>query len=194
LWIFSLFYGEGVLWEWPDGYITIGFGSGTFSVMSQYFPSKYWSMEVNKKETENAREVCQSLNTEMAKLLRLSFAGDTRIRKRWSLDRVCWHWLPAYTSRDEPWTTGGAIFRRTKDLKLPFWIPMTLIAVPTLWSFWRARKGSKRGRCRKCLYDLTGNVSGICPECGTPIPEKVRLEVDSDKAKRGGPRFSEPGG
>lgn len=26
-------------------------------------------------------------------------------------------------------------------------------------------------RCRKCAYDLTGNVSGICPECSTPIPK-----------------------
>ncbi len=25
------------------------------------------------------------------------------------------------------------------------------------------------GRCRSCGYDLTGNVSGVCPECGTPI-------------------------
>ena len=24
-------------------------------------------------------------------------------------------------------------------------------------------------RCANCGYDLTGNVSGICPECGTPI-------------------------
>ena len=23
------------------------------------------------------------------------------------------------------------------------------------------------GHCRKCGYDLTGNVSGVCPECGT---------------------------
>jgi predicted nucleic-acid-binding Zn-ribbon protein len=22
--------------------------------------------------------------------------------------------------------------------------------------------------CAKCRYDLTGNVSGVCPECGTP--------------------------
>jgi len=25
------------------------------------------------------------------------------------------------------------------------------------------------GHCKKCGYDLTGNVSGVCPECGTPI-------------------------
>jgi hypothetical protein len=24
------------------------------------------------------------------------------------------------------------------------------------------------GRCRSCGYDLTGNRSGTCPECGTP--------------------------
>lgn len=24
--------------------------------------------------------------------------------------------------------------------------------------------------CTLCGYDLTGNVSGICPECGTPVP------------------------
>ena len=29
------------------------------------------------------------------------------------------------------------------------------------------------GRCHRCGYDLTGNASGICPECGTPI---VRFE------------------
>ncbi len=23
--------------------------------------------------------------------------------------------------------------------------------------------------CRHCRYDLTGNESGVCPECGTPI-------------------------
>jgi hypothetical protein len=28
------------------------------------------------------------------------------------------------------------------------------------------------GCCRECGYDLTGNVSGICPECGTPIEKK----------------------
>ncbi|MDB5293012.1 MAG: hypothetical protein JWL69_4253 [Phycisphaerales bacterium] len=27
------------------------------------------------------------------------------------------------------------------------------------------------GRCLKCNYDLIHNVSGVCPECGTPIHE-----------------------
>ena len=24
----------------------------------------------------------------------------------------------------------------------------------------------RQGRCKACGYDLTGNVSGVCPECG----------------------------
>lgn len=31
---------------------------------------------------------------------------------------------------------------------------------------WRSRS---QGRCSKCRYDLTGNVSGVCPECGTAV-------------------------
>ena len=31
--------------------------------------------------------------------------------------------------------------------------------------------------CQSCTYNLTGNVSGICPECGTPIPEEQRERV-----------------
>ncbi len=27
------------------------------------------------------------------------------------------------------------------------------------------------GQCRCCNYNLTGNTSGVCPECGTPVQE-----------------------
>ena len=31
------------------------------------------------------------------------------------------------------------------------------------------RKASRPGLCVKCGYDLTGNKSGVCPECGKAI-------------------------
>jgi len=34
---------------------------------------------------------------------------------------------------------------------------------------WR-RVTRKPGACRGCGYDLTGNASGMCPECGRPLP------------------------
>lgn len=33
-------------------------------------------------------------------------------------------------------------------------------------------------RCGRCDYDLTGNVSGVCPECGWQIPGKVAAIAD----------------
>lgn len=30
-------------------------------------------------------------------------------------------------------------------------------------------KRRKRGKCPACAYDLTCNVSGVCPECGTAV-------------------------
>lgn len=35
-----------------------------------------------------------------------------------------------------------------------------------------------RAHCGQCEYDLTGNISGICPECGWVIPTG-QLDVDS---------------
>jgi len=35
--------------------------------------------------------------------------------------------------------------------------------------FWR-----EPGRCRRCGYDLTGNVSGVCPECGVEVARNAR--------------------
>ena len=37
--------------------------------------------------------------------------------------------------------------------------------------WWRGRLGQRRvldNLCPHCGYDLTGNVSGVCPECGDP--------------------------
>ncbi len=36
-----------------------------------------------------------------------------------------------------------------------------------LHAHWQARRRRKRGLCLTCGYNLTGNTSGVCPECGT---------------------------
>lgn len=35
--------------------------------------------------------------------------------------------------------------------------------------WWAGRRRPVKGYCSSCGYDLTGNVSGTCPECGTPV-------------------------
>ena len=60
----------------------------------------------------------------------------------------------------------------TLHFLLPFWMPSAFFAT-VLWSCYRPlyhlRRRRKMGLCVLCEYDLTGNVSGVCPECGTKI-------------------------
>jgi hypothetical protein len=37
-------------------------------------------------------------------------------------------------------------------------------------------------RCANCDYDLTGNISGACPECGQPTPAEARRRRNADLA------------
>ena len=47
---------------------------------------------------------------------------------------------------------------------LPAWVPIRA------YSRWQAAKAlARRHLCRRCGYNLTGNMSGVCPECGTNI-------------------------
>jgi len=40
--------------------------------------------------------------------------------------------------------------------------------------YWYRRRGARRrnGLCVECGYNLTGNISGACPECGAAVTEK----------------------
>ena len=42
------------------------------------------------------------------------------------------------------------------------------------------KPGRRANRCKRCGYNLTGNVSGACPECGTPTPAEVRRRHDAE--------------
>lgn len=51
---------------------------------------------------------------------------------------------------------------------IPVWMPFLVFMVHPMrmaWWFYRRRR---KGRCM-CGYDLTGNASGVCPECGSLV-------------------------
>ena len=55
----------------------------------------------------------------------------------------------------------------------PFWIPMLVLAAYPTFAFFRGPlrryRRRRRGLCPKCGYNLEGNVSGVCSECGTTL-------------------------
>ena len=90
--------------------------------------------------------------------------GVWLVAPAWSLVAV-WD-----VSTDRPWLTLAAV-----DGSYAACFAATLLLRR------RTRRRSLRsrrlvaGRCTECGYDLTGNVSGTCPECGDPTAPKARL-------------------
>ena len=78
-----------------------------------------------------------------------------------------------------------------KHLTVPLWVPFILFSVCPTMAFvrgpYRRYRRRKKRLCLKCGYDLTGNVSGVCPECGEPrsnrVSEAERRCIDPDHAK-----------
>lgn len=85
----------------------------------------------------------------------------------------------------EPWIrrsvvrSNGVWFARTWPdmehdpvLRTRFILPLWLVIAFCLLGAALLRHVARRSRpgfCPECMYDLTGNVSGICPECGTAV-------------------------
>ncbi|GMU84288.1 MAG: hypothetical protein AMXMBFR47_41580 [Planctomycetota bacterium] len=72
------------------------------------------------------------------------------------------------------WSTPAYNSVGLETIYLPFWMPLLAIGGPTFWLWLRRRGTSGSGACEACGYDLTGNLSGQCPECGTLVAGFVR--------------------
>jgi hypothetical protein len=56
----------------------------------------------------------------------------------------------------------------------PLWYMVLLFGIPymaIIW--WPPRRPPPPGHCAACGYDLTGNLSGRCPECGATAADSA---------------------
>jgi hypothetical protein len=62
---------------------------------------------------------------------------------------------------------------RSDGVSFPFWFPCVLFLVYPMIAFirgpYRRHRRRKKGHCLQCGYNLEGNVSGVCPECGERV-------------------------
>jgi hypothetical protein len=84
-----------------------------------------------------------------------------------SFDGLSTTWVPAAVYQKYP---TGMI-----QVEFPLWPPVLLISIIVSWELflrktWRSWRFPNS--CERCLYNLTGNTSDICPECGTPIDKE----------------------
>lgn len=65
-----------------------------------------------------------------------------------------------------PWFDSIVTLDGWNMIIIPLWLPLACMALLTVVLFIRNRARRIEGLCRKCNYNLTGNESGVCPECG----------------------------
>jgi hypothetical protein len=99
---------------------------------------------------------------------------------------------PAFASVDDSgtarfWNPDRARFNaampynlHVTDVQLRWELPiLTFAALPIAWlaiaCWWHViqKRRATNNACSACSYDLTGNTSGTCPECGTAVAGKV---------------------
>lgn len=82
---------------------------------------------------------------------------------------VCWYSVASFPSYANAITKNGSLTAYvclSMNLGLYVSTILLMIAAPIV-GWWR--KPSKPGRCIQCGYDLCGNTSGRCPECGLEV-------------------------
>lgn len=75
--------------------------------------------------------------------------------------------------------TGGMTSNGTwTERVIVFPLPSLLIVILPTLAVWWCQPTFLQGKCTRCNYDLKGNVSSVCPECGRKIePETGQMEV-----------------
>ena len=103
-------------------------------------------------------------------------------RTRRIINSTSWRDLLGFTwphvlQREDFVEFSGPCYRQT-DISLPLWMLLPVIELPSLY-LWRNNRRVAPGHCAACGYNLIGNVSGICPECGNAVPQaETKLKTD----------------
>lgn len=80
----------------------------------------------------------------------------------------------------------GNISAGYRSVVVPWWVPFLLSGyLPAIWAIirsrqWRQDTRRRQHQCLVCGYNLVGNASGVCPECGTTIPSD-RVQALSER-------------
>lgn len=134
-----------------------------------------WSAQSRKTLLGRCRPLSLEVGLDDGALL-IGWGNDDRTLEE--LLRPSSNWQRGYTSYRRTW---GDSLRYVKSalpslcatrssvaVRLPLWTIITPTTLLALYLWWIKRRRFGAGQCGRCGYDMTGNISGVCPECGVP--------------------------
>jgi hypothetical protein len=94
--------------------------------------------------------------------------NDPGVPTSWGL-----RWMPI-EARTVMEKSGAALpsYESGRTVDIPLWIMIAVLVLAT-GPVWMLTRPFPLGHCPACGYDLTGNVSGVCPECGRPRSQSI---------------------
>jgi hypothetical protein len=102
---------------------------------------------------------------------RFSFYSDSATPP-WELRTYGWAGKLGFWVDTRPGAKGNSRIA----IVVPTVVPVALSTVlPLAWGVRRIWKKRSKGSCPECSYNLTGNISGVCPECGTVVKNRSLL-------------------
>ena len=156
LWIASFFMLIGWAFETPEGFVAggVGRGCGFFIWRSE----DRFVVQGQEQKVGFAHD---------AYLLHRSLFPVSLIRThKWrDLGLV----FPEFDREFSPYPHDNEAGSHRLWITIPLWCLLIISVIPTVLMLRRHRSIARQGCCQRCGYDLQGNESGRCPECGTPI-------------------------
>lgn len=166
-----------VAWRNWLGFFIPGHGSGflvrclravSLVIAILFIVSLVWSFEVRGSLAGVDSVLCSTAGVVYVFLSRSSNLVESETTK-FTLER---------TADDVGWLPSCAVIKSTRRPAtlyacIPLWIPFLLLVACgiALLAHQERKRRQQKSRLCSCGYDLTGNVSGICPECGRKVSD-----------------------
>ena len=162
---------ERVRWHTARGALIIFLSIVVAAIAISTCVSYWWSVEF-RLSGMNGRDLDSIAIGVREGRLSFKVTGIEHAHKRAEFSFLSFEYKVISAMLGAPYQIGKAWVRH-RLLRFPAWIAILLSATYPIIAFIRGplrrRRRRKRGQCLSCGYNLTGNTSGVCPECATMV-------------------------